>query len=43
MINYAEEGVDIISRDYRPDGIKIKIRANPKKIEKILRLNPKIV
>ena len=43
MINYAEEGVDIISRDYRPDGIKIKIRANPKKIENILRLNPKIV
>ena len=43
MINYAEEGVDVISREYGTEGVKIKIRANPKKIENILRLNPKVV
>lgn len=43
MIHYAEEGVDVISRDYGSEGIKIKIRAHPKKIENILRLNPKVV
>ena len=43
MINYAEEGVDVISRDYDSDGVKLKIRANPDKIKNILRLNPKIV
>lgn len=43
MINYAEEGVDIISRDYGSEGIKVKIRATPQKIENILRLNPKVV
>jgi len=43
MIHYAEEGVDVISRDYGSEGVKIKIRAHPKKIENILRLNPKVV
>ena len=43
MIHYAEEGVDVISRDYGSEGVKIKIRANPQKIENILRLNPKVV
>lgn len=43
MINYAEEGVEVISREYETEGVRIKIRANPQKIENILRLNPKVV
>lgn len=39
LINQAQDGVEVLNREYFPEGIKLKIRGNQVIINKILRLS----